>query len=151
MPALLKHATVRPLLKKQSLKKDILSNYRPISNIRRLAKVIEKVVARRMISHISEQRLQDCFQSTYRKNHSTETALLCVTNATKATMDNIQGTALVLIDFSVAFDIVNHNIMIRRIQLRYGFFGKALAWLQSYLRDGPSELSFVMRHQIQHV
>ena len=86
-----------------------------------------------MISYISEQRMQDCFQSAYRKNHSTETALLCVTNAMKAAMDNRQGTALVLIDFSPAFD--NHNIMIRRLQLRYGFVGKALAWLQSYLEE----------------
>ena len=49
------HCLSTQLLKKQSLNKDILSNYRPISNIRRLAKVIEKVVARRIISHISEQ------------------------------------------------------------------------------------------------
>ena len=54
MSALFKQATVRPLLKKQSLNKDILSNYRPISNLSHLAKVIEKVAARRMISHISE-------------------------------------------------------------------------------------------------
>ena len=51
----------------------------------------------------------------------------------KGAMDNRHGTALVLIDFSAAFDTVNHNIMIRRLQLRYGFVGKALVWLQSYL------------------
>ena len=135
MPALLKHAIAQPLLKKQSLNKDILSNYRPISNLSHLAKVIKKVVARRIISHISEQRMQDCFQSAYRKDHSTETALLCVTNAMKAAMDNRQGIALVLIDFCAAFDTVNHKIMIRRLQLRYGFVSKALAWLQHYL-DG---------------
>ena len=50
-----------------------------------------------------------------------------------AAMDNRQGTALVVIDFSAAFDTVNHNIMIQQLQLRYGFVGKALAWLQSYL------------------
>lgn len=101
---LLKHAIVRPLLKKQSLNKDILNNYRPVSNLSHLSKVIEKVIARRIISHISDQRMEDCFQSAYRKNHSTETALLCVTNAMKAAIDNRQGTALVLIDFSAAFD-----------------------------------------------
>ena len=102
-------------------------SYRPISNLSHLAKVIEKVVARRILSHISEQRMQDCFQSAYRKNHSTETALLCVINAMKAAMDNRQGTTLVLIDFSAAFGIVNHNIMIRRLQLRYSFVGEALS------------------------
>ena len=48
-------------------------------------------------------------------------------------MDNRQGTALVLIDFSAAIDTVNHNIMIRHLQLPYGFVGQALTWLQSYL------------------
>ena len=48
-------------------------------------------------------------------------------------MDNRQGTALVRIDFSAAFDTVNHNIMNQRLQLPNGFVGKALAWLQSSL------------------
>ena len=51
----------------------------------------------------------------------------------KAAMCNRQGKALVLIDFSAAFDTVNHNIMIGQLQFHYGFVGKALAWLQSYL------------------
>ena len=79
-----------------------------------LSKVIEKVIVQRIISHISDQRMEDCFKSAYQKNHSTETAvLLCVPNALKATMYNRQGTALVLIDFSVAFDTINHEIMSR--------------------------------------
>ena len=67
------------------------------------------------------------------KKNSTETALLCVTNALKAAMDSKQGTALVLIDFSAAFDTINHKIMIQRLRLHYGIVGKALGWLQSYL------------------
>ena len=69
MPALLKQAIVRPLLKKPSLDKNTLNNYRPVSNLSHLSKVIEKVIARRIICHISDQRMQDCFQSAYRKNH----------------------------------------------------------------------------------
>ena len=79
--------------------------------------------------------MQDCFQSAYRKNHSTETALLCVINAMKVTMDNRQDTALVLIDFSAAFDTINHKIMIQRLCLRYVIVGRALGWLQSYLQN----------------
>ena len=130
MPGLLKQAIVRPLLKKPSLDKDTLNNYRPVSNLSHLSKVIEKVIARRIICHISDQRMQDCFQSAYRKNHSTETALLCVTNAMKVAMDNIQGTAVVLIDFS-AFDIINHMILIQRLRLRYGIVGMALGLAES--------------------
>ncbi|KAI0238381.1 hypothetical protein LSAT2_010939 [Lamellibrachia satsuma] len=135
MPRPLKHAIVRPSLKKPSLDKDILSNYRPVSNLTQLSKVIEKVVALRIMTHVSDQQMVECFQSAYRKKHSTETALLYVTSAIKTAMDNKQGTTLVLVDFSAAFDTINHDILIRRLRLRYGFVGKALDWIISYLQE----------------
>ena len=76
-----------------------------------------------------------CFQSAYRKNHSTETALLYVTSAVKTAMDKKQGTILLLVGFSSAFDTINHNILIRRLRLRYGFVGKTLSWMISYLKE----------------
>ena len=48
---------------------------------------------------------------------------------------NGQGSILLLVDFSSAFDTINHNILIRRLRLRYGFVGKALDWLTSYLKE----------------
>ena len=69
------------------------------------------------------------------KKHSTETALLYVTSAIKTAMDNKQGTTLVLVDFSAAFDTINHDILIKRLRLRYGFVGKALDWIISYLQE----------------
>ena len=135
MPKSLKHAIVRPLLKKPPLDKDTLSSYRPVSNLTQLSKVIEKVVALRIMTHVSGQQMVECFQSAYRKNHSTETALLYVTSAVKIAMDNKQGTILLLVDFSSAFDTINHNILIRRLRLRYGFVGKTLDWLTSYLKE----------------
>ena len=83
MPWLLKHAIVRPLLKKPLLDKDILSNYRPVSNLTQLSKVIEKVAALWIMTHVSAQQMVECFQSAYRKKHSTEAALLYVTSAIK--------------------------------------------------------------------
>ena len=74
MPKSLKHAIVRPFLKKPSLDKDTLSSYRSVSNLTQLSKVIEKVVALRIMSHVSDQQTVECFQLAYRKNHSTETA-----------------------------------------------------------------------------
>ena len=71
MPVVFKQAIFRPLLKKQSLDKDILNNYRRVSNLSQLSKVTEKVIARRIISHISDRRMEDCFQSAYRKKQST--------------------------------------------------------------------------------
>ena len=75
MPRPLKHAIVRPSLKKPSLDKDILSNYQPKSNLTQLSRVIEKIVAFRIMTHVSDQQMVECFQSAYRKKHSTETAL----------------------------------------------------------------------------
>ena len=69
------------------------------------------------------------------KNHSTETALLYVTSAVKTAMDKQQGTILLLVDFSSAFDTINHNILITRLRLRYGFVGKTLDWVISYLKE----------------
>ena len=135
MPKSLKHAIVRPLLKKPSLDKDTLSSYRPVSNLTQLSKVIEKVVALRITTHVYDQQMDECFQSAYRKKHSTETALLYVTSAIKTAMDKKQGTILLLVDFSSAFDTINHNILIRRLRLRYGFVGKILDWVISYLKE----------------
>ena len=145
MPKSLKHAIVRPLLKKPSPDKDTLSSYRPVSNLTQLSKVIEKVVALRIMTHVSYQQMVECFQSAYRKNHSTETALLYVTSAVKTGMDNKQGTILLLVDFSSAFDTINHNILIRRLLLCYGFVGKALDWVISYLKERTQRV--VIDHQ----
>ena len=100
-----------------------------------LSKVIEKVVALRIMTHVSNQQMVECFQSAYRKNHSKETTLLYVTSAFKTAMDKTQGTILLLVDFSSAFDTINHNILIRRLRLRYGFVGKALYCVISYLKQ----------------
>jgi hypothetical protein len=130
----LKHAIVRPLLKKPSLDKDTLSSYRPVSNLTQLSKESGRA-SDVSDQHVSDQQMVECFQSAYRKNHSTETALLYVTSAVKTAMDKKQGTILLLLDFSSAFDTINHNILVRRLHLRYGFVGKALDWLTSYLKE----------------
>ena len=135
MPKSLKHAIVRPLLKKPSLDKDTLSSYRPVSNLTQLSKVIEKMVALRIMTHVSDQQMVGFFQSAYRKNHSIETALLYVTSAVKTAMDKKQGTILLLVDFSSAFDTINHNILIRRLRLRYGL----ICWQSFGLVDILSE------------
>ena len=76
-----------------------------------------------------------CFQSAYRNKHLTETALMYVTGAIKTAKDNKQGTTLVAFDFSAAFDTINHDILIRRLRLRYGFVGKTLDWITSYMQE----------------
>src|SRR6266536_5296872 len=73
-PDLFKHALVSPLLKKPNLPNDSLSNYRPISNLSFISKLLERVVFSRLLTHISSFPTFSPFQSAYRRFHSTETA-----------------------------------------------------------------------------
>ena len=73
------------------------------------------------MTHFSNHQMAEFFKSAYRKKYSSETALLYVTSAIKTAVDNKQETTLVLVDFSAAFDTMNHGILIRRLRLRCGF------------------------------
>ena len=80
MPTELKQAVIRPLLKKPSLDYQEFKNFRLISNLTFLSKVIEKAVALQLVDYIDKNGLCEVFQSAYRVNHSTETALFRVYN-----------------------------------------------------------------------
>ena len=80
VPSLLKEATVRPLLKKPSLDIDILAHYRPVSNLTQLSKTLEKLL-------IHTDHMSELYQSAYKPQHSTETALLCVCEDIKRAFD----------------------------------------------------------------
>ena len=128
-----KQAHVNPLLKKTTLSKDNLKNYRPVSNLSFISKILETVVAKRLGSHITSNNLSTVFQSAYKKLHSTETALLKVHNDITLNMDNGRVTALTLLDLSAAFDKINHSILMDRLSVWYGVSGRALSWFRSYL------------------
>ena len=128
-----KHAHVNPLLKKTSLSKEDLNNYRPVSNLSFISKILEKVVASRLRSHISSNCLSNVSQLAYKEFHSTETALLKVHNDVTLNIDKGKVTALTLLDLSATFDTIDHGILIKRLSLRYGISGTALNWFLSYL------------------
>ena len=71
-----KSAVVTPLIKKSSLSKDELKNYRPVSGLSFISKLVERVVASQLSRHVSLHGLENEYQSAYRCGHSTETALL---------------------------------------------------------------------------
>ena len=131
----LKIAYIRPLLKKPSLDKEDLKNFRPVANLKFLGKMIERIASSRIMSVIDEHDLLDPFQSAYRANHSLETALLRVNNDILRAMDSGKVTALVLLDLSAAFDTVDHNILLTRLRTDIGVSGAALRWCESYLRN----------------
>jgi len=131
-PENLKHAIVRPILKKPSLDPFELKSYRPISNLSFTSKLIERLAVNRFNQHIStNQLLPDC-QSAYRRHHSTETAVAIVINNIARTVDSGKVCALALLDLSAAFDMVDHCILSKVLERHFAVEGVALAWFQSY-------------------
>jgi hypothetical protein len=141
MPSSLKEAILRPLLKKPGLDSEVLKNYRPISNLAFLSKLIEKVVAARITEHMTVHQMHEPLQSAYKAAHSTESALLRVQNDILTAMDQKKATFLVLLDLSAAFDTVDHPILIQRMSDRLRIGGTALSWFKSYLEDRTQKVS----------
>ena len=139
-PTHFKSGLVSPLLKKPTLNRDDMKNYWPVSNLSFLSKIIEKVVASRLNSHINSSHTSNDYQSAYRKFHSTETALLKIHNDILSSMDDGRVTALTLLDLSAAFDTIDHTILLRRLGNWFGVSGKALDWFKSYLTGGSQRI-----------
>ena len=135
MPSQLKVAKLRPLLKKPSLDHTQFSNYRPVSNLTFLSKAIEKLVANQLIFYVNNNNLNEPLQSAYKQYHSTETALIRVHNDILTAIDKRRTVILLLLDLSAAFDTVDHDILLFRLQQRFGVTGKPLLWFKSYLSN----------------
>ena len=108
-PEELKKSLVLPLLKKVSLAPDKLVNYRPISNLSFISKIIERVVLVQLNKYLFDNNLYPDLQSAYRKKHSTETALIKLIDDIGSALDDKLEVPLVLIDLSSAFDTVDHQ------------------------------------------
>ena len=134
-PQALKYARVTPLLKKANLDKSILKNYRPVSNLAFISKLLERAALHQLLNHMDNNNLFCPIQSAYRPKHSTETALVKIQNDILLHLDSGKGVILVLLDLSAAFDTIDHTILMSRLQSRIGITGPALDWFHSYLAD----------------
>ena len=134
-PKVYKTASVKPLLKNTSLDTNNLKNYRPVSNLSFMSKIVEKVVQQQLFAYLSSNRLLPDSQSAYRPFHSTETALIKVVNDLLIAMDQGNVSILTLLDLSSAFDTIDHDILLERLSSLYGISGVVLSWFQSYLSD----------------
>ena len=133
VPCCYKNALVKPLIKKPGLDFNVLKNFRPVSNLPFLSKILEKVILKRLLLHLENNDLNEIFQSAYKKCHSTETALLKVYNDILCDLDKKHVTLQSLLDLSAAFDTLDHGILLKRLELSFGIKGSALAWFESYL------------------
>ena len=135
-----KNALVRPLLKKPSLDKNYLKNYRPVSNLTYLSKLIERAILNQLSPHLNENKCFSDFQSAYRQYHSTETALCRIYNDLLLNVQNSFISLLILLDLSAAFDTIDFDLLLKDLY-DSGIRGTALKLLESYLKDRFQKVS----------
>ena len=131
-PSIWKRATVRPLLKKPGLDR-IFKNYRPVSNLNLISKLLKSAVLVQIQEHLYSQKLLPQYQSSYRVNFSTETLPMKLVDDILNGMEAQEVTALVALDLSVAFDTVDHDLLLVILKSHFGIDGLPLAWIRFYL------------------
>jgi len=114
---------LRNPISKSDLGDNETKNYRPISNLPVLTKLLERIVGKQLLTYLKLHDLLPRLQSAYRTTHSTETALLKVTLDILSALDKGDLVALTLLDLSAAFETVDHDILLRRIRVSYGISG----------------------------
>ena len=110
------------------------SNYRPISILPYLSKIFEKIIYFRLAYHLAVNEILSPYQFGFRKNISTVDALIHFTEMIYDALNNKNCCLNVLVDYSRAFDTINHAILLRKLE-RYGVRGSALEMIRSYLKN----------------
>ena len=121
--------------KKKCLDHNDLNNYRPVSNLCFIAKILEKLVLSQVSSYLNSHNLYNTCQSAYRPGHSTETALLKAANDQFLSLNKGNISVLALLDFSSAFDTIDHPILAHRLHTDFGFTDTVPQRFSSYLTD----------------
>ena len=137
-PDKMKLAKVIPLFKKGCLL--TASNYRPISLLSVFSKITEEVMYERLYKFLEKHEILYTLQFGFRASHSINHALVSLTEAIKNSLDNRKFGCGIFIDLQKAFDTVNHDILLMKLE-HYGIRGAAQKWFQSYLSDRKQYVS----------
>ena len=130
IPTQWKQANVVPVHKKGN--KSQVSNYRPISLLCIVSKVMERYIYNSVYNIV--EPLINTHQHGFMTGKSCTTQLLSVYDTVGKHLDEGKQTDMIFLDFSKAFDSVNHNLLINKLQ-KLGFSGKLLLWITDYLKD----------------
>jgi len=133
VPSLMKSAYITPIINKADMDSLDPKSYRPISNLSVLSKLLERLVSEQLVKYSTDNRLLPDRQFAYRRFHSTEIAVLRVLSDILTALDSGNLAMLTLLDLSAAFDSVDRNILLHRLQTSYGLGGVVISWFTSYL------------------
>lgn len=142
VPSVWKTAVVRPIPKSNDPAD--LKDFRPISILPYLSKILEKVVYDQVSYYLENENILPVKQSGFRKQRSTNTALHDVIDEILVAQDQGQGTILVLLDFSRAFDCINISLLLAKLRY-YGFQENTIRWFQSYFSDRKQLVKIVQK------
>ena len=126
VPDEFKKAIVTPLIKKSSLQPNDLKNYRPVSLLGFILKLVEQVVASQLNDHVSLNVLENVRQSAYKLGHSAESALLSSKNDVHLAFAKGEATAVILLEQSAAFNTIDHNKLLDSLSSWFGVSGVVL-------------------------
>ena len=129
-----------PIFKKGS--RLLVSNYRPISLLSNLNKILEKIVHSRVYSFLEDLNCIYSLQFGFRKKHSTNHALIEITETIRQALDNKKFACGIFVDLQKAFDTVNHDILVAKLE-HYGIRGSANQWFASYLKNRTQFVSIL--------
>ena len=129
----IKQSLIIPLLKKSGLDPELLSNYRPVSNLVFVSKLIERVVLNRLNDHLDKNALQTHSQHGYKKFHNIEIMLPGIMNDVLEGFDKNNATIILFLDLTAAFDTIDANKLLDILLNQIVISGTALSWFKSFL------------------
>ena len=132
-PDSLKHGSVSPIVKSPSSDIEVHNDFRPVTTLPFLSKLLEKAAHSQITTYLESQSLIPKYQSAYLKSHSCETALFKFTNDIQQMLSENKAVILVQLDLSAAFDTVDHSVLLNLLECKFGISGLVLQWLTSYL------------------
>jgi hypothetical protein len=138
-PKEMKLANVVPIFK--SGDDSIFTNYRPVSVLPIFSKILERLMYNRLIDFINKHNLLYEYQFGFRKKYSTNMALIALVDRVSSALDNGKNVIGLFLDFSKAFDTVDHHILLLKLQ-NYGIRGTAHDWLKHYLSDREQYVTY---------
>ena len=114
-----------------------VNNYRPISVLSFFSKVFERVVYNRVLDFLCKNNVLYDYQFGFRQKHSAQHALITLIDKIHTSLDNGDIAITILLDLKKAFDTVNHQILLQKLNA-YGIRGNMLKWFESYLKGNAA-------------